>query len=55
MIKDTVDLSGPEAVTTFGQTGLVDLSAGTSINWILASGSWDDTKLWDDTQPWKDS
>lgn len=28
---------------------------GALANWILISGSWDDSKLWDDTQTWQDS
>lgn len=27
----------------------------TTINWILATGVWNDTALWNDSQPWKDA
>ena len=26
-----------------------------TVDWILTSGYWDDTKHWDDTQTWKDN
>lgn len=25
------------------------------VNWILATGQWNDTQNWDDTQNWKDN
>ena len=36
-------------------TSTIRNKVGSVVNWILSTGSWDDTKNWNDLENWKDS